>query len=136
MSLYTPPRIQRARILVVEDDPIIREMLGELLAEELSYTVRLVPTGRAALQLPMDERPDVMILDYLLEPGMTGIAVYDRLHARADWQDIPAIMVSATPPWEALRARALTCVPKPFDVDTLLAVVDNALPLPSAVGYL
>ena len=136
MSPYTPPRIQGTRILVVEDDPIIREMLGELLTQELSYTVHLVSTGRAALQLSMDERPDVMILDYLLEPGMTGIEVYDQLHARSGWQDIPAVMVSATPPWEDLRARALTCVPKPFDVDTLLSAVDRVLLLPLAVGCL
>lgn len=126
-SFLPGQHLQGTHILVVEDDPNIRMLLGEIFSEECSCIVRLVPTGKKALEIPPEARPDVIILDYLLEAGMTGIEVYDQLHLRAGWQDIPTILVSATPPWTDIRARGLQGIQKPFEMEALVTTVEKAL---------
>lgn len=71
--------------------------------------------------------PDLLIVDYLLEEGMTGLVVYDQLHACGGWKRVPALLVSATPPLREVQERQLPYLQKPFDLDDLLTAVDRAL---------
>lgn len=113
-------------IFVVEDDEAVGSMLVLTLLLESPYQALLVTDGFQALKVVHDLKPSLFLLDYQL-PGMDGIALYDRLHAITDLADIPAIIISATLPRQALQERHLTGVAKPFDVDQLLHTIDKLL---------
>src|SRR5579884_1729065 len=67
---------------------------------------------------------DLFILDYRL-PGMTGIELYESLHAQPRFNQTPALILSACLEGyqEAIESHKLVALAKPFDVDELLALV-------------
>ena len=93
-----------ASIFVVDDDPDLRELLGELLAEE-GYAARLVENGRKALDLlASGVRPALILLD-LMMPEMNGFEFLDEVRQRDDWRNIPIIVVTARDVTAEDRAR-------------------------------
>lgn len=68
------------KVLIVDDHPIVRAGLRRLLAEEPGIDIREAATGREALGMVRDERPDVVVLD-LNMPGIGGLEVIGRLKA-------------------------------------------------------
>jgi two-component system response regulator PilR (NtrC family) len=115
------------RILVVDDEPSMRELLQIVLRRE-GYSVRLAENGRAALASLEREPADVLISDIKM-PDMNGVDVL-REAKRID-PDLVGIMVTAFASTEtaveALRLGAYDYLTKPFDVDELKAKVRNAL---------
>ncbi|SRR5579884_2014749 len=111
-------------ILVVEDDGANAELLMHVLLQETPYQVYLAPDGIVALQLMSHVKPDLFILDYRL-PGMTGIELYESLHAQPRFNQTPALILSACLEGyqEAIESHKLVALAKPFDVDELLALV-------------
>ena len=110
-------------ILVVEDDPLLLDLAEELLTEE-HYRVLRATSGPQALQVAAGERPHLFLLDYLLPGGMTGLELFDLLHARPGNETIPAILVSASlPTQEELARRAITGLQKPYEIETLVAEI-------------
>ncbi|MFI7106601.1 response regulator transcription factor [Nonomuraea sp. NPDC050227] len=71
-----------ARVLVVDDEPNIRELLSEAL-ELNGFAVRTVSDGRRALEEVARERPDIIVLDVMM-PGLDGFAVARRLREAGD----------------------------------------------------
>ncbi len=108
-------------ILVVDDEPDIRQMLCSLLELE-GYACRMARDGREALNLIQMERPSLILLD-LNMPVMTGWELHDAL--RADGDDIPVVYMSAAyrVSQEAAARGAVGCLPKPFDLDDVLRTV-------------
>jgi DNA-binding response OmpR family regulator len=105
-------------VLVVDDDPGIRESLQMLLEDE-GFAVRVARDGAEALAQMDDEPPCFVILD-LMMPVMDGWEVAGHMHDEARLAAIPLCVVTATPEW----APADTCVlAKPIDVQELLALV-------------
>jgi two-component system alkaline phosphatase synthesis response regulator PhoP len=84
-----------AKILVVDDDPDIREAIGIVL-EANGYEVVTAQDGEEGLAKLKEERPDLMILD-LLMPKMDGFAVCKELKdpRRAKYAHIPIIILSS-----------------------------------------
>jgi two-component system, OmpR family, alkaline phosphatase synthesis response regulator PhoP len=122
----TKPRRQET-VLVVEDDPILRMSLRATL-RSAGYAVELAKTGPEGLQLALDARPDLVVLDVML-PGMNGFEVCQRIRERD--VEVPLLMVTAKGEEED-RVRGLGLgaddyVVKPFGVAELLARVDAAL---------
>lgn len=78
------------RILVVDDDETIAGALAERPRSE-GFTVSLAADGRAALDVDLRDTPDLVLLDLML-PGIDGLEVCRRLHAR---RDVPVIMLTA-----------------------------------------
>jgi CheY-like chemotaxis protein len=106
-------------ILLVEDDPDIRDTVSELLELE-GYQMVTSPNGREALaQLQRMKRPCLILLDVMM-PIMDGYAFMKGMRADGQLADIPVVVTSAShkPP-----EGACAYVPKPIDVDELLAVV-------------
>ena len=68
-----------ARVLVVDDDPSVAEVLGEFFAEE-GYDVRVAENGRVALDLFDAWRPHVVLLDFRM-PGLNGEDVFLRIRS-------------------------------------------------------
>jgi CheY-like chemotaxis protein len=112
-------------ILVVEDDPSVRDVVTEAL-ELAGYRVRAVGDGRQALEIVGQERPLVVLLD-LMMPGLDGWQAQERLAELAP--DVPLIVMSALARAQARadRYRAAGYLPKPFNIDELLDVVERAI---------
>ncbi len=108
-------------VLVVDDDPGIREALDRALRLE-GFSVVLCEDGEAAIDAVEQGRSHVMVLDLGL-PGISGIEVIQRLRARG--QDLPICVLSARDELDdrvaGLRAGADDYVVKPFELEELLA---------------
>lgn len=113
-------------ILVVDDDPMIVEMLIDLLMFE-GYAVRSAWNGREALDMIMARRPALMLLD-LHMPVMDGAELIHTLSQTA-FADLPIIIITALPA-NAQRItypRTVAWMTKPLDLDALLVGIATAL---------
>jgi len=113
----------KARILVVDDEPIMRELLRMMLEKE-GYAVRTACDGVEAVALFRAEPADVVIED-LKMPRMDGIALLRHLAECAP--DVSVIIITAFSTWdssvEAMRLGAFDYIRKPFDNDLVRATV-------------
>jgi two-component system, OmpR family, response regulator ResD len=82
-----------ARVLVVDDDPIVAEVVVDYL-RHAGLEPRHAPDGPAALALAEEWRPDLVVLDLML-PGIDGLEVCRRLRKAWDDQAPPVIMLTA-----------------------------------------
>ncbi len=80
-------------VLVVEDDPMIREQITHLLTAEECKVV-LAENGRVALDRLVEVLPDVILLD-LMMPEMDGFAFAKELRNSEAWRAIPIIVMTA-----------------------------------------
>lgn len=83
------------RILIVDDDPDMVEMLWFALHRE-GYAVRTAVTPREALKKALLFPPDLVLLD-LVMPGLSGFNVCERLRSHSATASVPIIMVTALP---------------------------------------
>ena len=116
------------KVLVVDDEPGIRDVLAGLLRDE-GYAVITTHAGRLALDMLREEKPDLVLLD-LMMPVMDGHEVYRRMGEAPDLDAIPVIMMSAAISPEAVDARIAGFLRKPFDIDDLLATIERVLSSP------
>jgi two-component system response regulator MprA len=121
----------RHTILVVQDETAARELLTIALRAE-GYAVAEAPDGLAAIRaLTADRsprgRPSLVLLDLML-PGVDGLEV--MRHLATAGSDVPVIAISASRAYlDAAAARdAPATLPKPFDLDELLATVARYCP--------
>ncbi|MHB1170312.1 MAG: sigma-54-dependent transcriptional regulator [Longimicrobiales bacterium] len=118
-----------ASVLIVDDEPNIRRMLGSLLEAE-GYHVRQAEDGQAALAAVTSDEPDVVLLDLAL-PRMNGLQVLERLRER--WSHLPVVMMSG----RATLADAVTAtklgafhfIEKPLTPEAVLLTLSGALEL-------
>ncbi len=121
--------VEHVIILVVEDDPLIRTLLTDVLTDE-GYTVVAAETGEQALSAITTVWPHLITLDLDL-PGISGELILDQLRRRDETRELPVVVVTATEPIPAsVRRLAQAIVPKPFDVDKLLTVIRKLVPPP------
>lgn len=110
----------KERILIVEDDRRIRDMLRRGLIFE-GYTIETADDGEEALRKVREEMPDAVILDLML-PGIDGLEVCRRLRSATD---VPIVMLTARDAVSdrvtGLDAGADDYMVKPFAFDELLA---------------
>ncbi len=118
-----------ARVLVVEDDPDIRQLV-ELRLRGLGHRVVSAPSGAEALAVIAERgAPEVVVLDVAM-PGMTGLEVLRTLRAQPETADLPAIFLSArVRPEDIAAGEELGAVylTKPFVVSALAGAIDKAL---------
>jgi DNA-binding response OmpR family regulator len=121
-ELYSQDDATTKTILVVEDDRDIGEFLDLALTQETPYHTLLVADGFQALTVVRAITPALFLLDYQL-PRMTGIQVYDRLHAITGLERVPTILMSANLPRHELHKRQIVGLIKPFELDELLRLI-------------
>ena len=102
---------EKGKVLVVDDDPGVRNYLCQLL-QESGYDVIAAPDGQAALTAAKTYRPDLITMD-LAMPVMDGHTAIVNLRADPELQHIPIMVVSAVPGWEA--AGGDLAMDKPID---------------------
>ncbi len=119
----------RARILIVDDDHLIRQMARDLL-EIAGFFVEEAVDGADGLTQAAAFHPDTILLD-LMMPDQDGYAVCRALKADLTTRAIPVIFLTASADRDlaqrAKTAGATACLPKPFEMKDLLAVVETAL---------
>jgi CheY-like chemotaxis protein len=109
------------RVLVVDDDPHIREELARAL-QEMGCEVDAAADGKQALaRLTSDAPLPRLILLDLMMPGMDGEDFLDQQAADPRLADIPVVVITAR--HSPLRRAAVTVVHKPFRVETIGAIV-------------
>lgn len=113
-------------ILVVDDDPGLREILQEALESE-GLLVDAAADGMQALVLAAQRRPSLVVLDWGL-PMFDGDAVAARLRqAHGDDLRILVITADGRASEKARRARAVGYLHKPFDINKLVSTVHRSL---------
>jgi two-component system phosphate regulon response regulator PhoB len=113
-------------ILICEDDQNLRQLVRVILGEEYQFVE--AHNGNEALELALEVRPDLVILDLML-PGASGLDVLRSLRKELAGGDTPVIVMSA---WghadqAALEAGADRFLPKPFEPEELTAMVNEVL---------
>ena len=78
-------------ILIIDDEPNIRRMVGALLSGE-GYEVRDAADGASGVAAALDAEPDAVLLDLMMPGDFDGMGTLERL--RAQFPDVPVIMMS------------------------------------------
>ena len=116
-----------ASILVVDDEPIMQEILGDFLRDE-GYEVDVAGSGEEGVELAQKHLYDCAIVD-LMMPGIDGIETMQQL--REIDASLPVIMVTAfasvESAVEAMKQGAREYITKPFKNDEVLVVLQNAI---------
>jgi DNA-binding response OmpR family regulator len=117
-----------AQILVVDDDPAIRQLLTDVLEMD-GHEVRLAVDGLAAVSTLEVFRPDCVVLDVMM-PGLDGYGVLRSIRSE-DGDPVPVIMLTAAAePDTAMRAWGEGVdyfLAKPFGADQVLDLIDRLL---------
>ena len=119
--------MKEGRVLVVDDEPMVRETLGQVLSDE-GYVVDLAVDGETALERVHATRPDAILLD-LMMPGMNGRQFLQALREEPAYARVPVMIMTAVHGLEVNLATlgASDVVEKPFNVDELLNKVALAV---------
>jgi CheY-like chemotaxis protein len=117
-----------ADLLLVDDDPDITEVLSEFL-EAQGHRVRVAANGEEGLRLLDERMPDVALLDVEM-PVLDGPRMAHRMFLEdVGREQIPILFLSGIADLEQVAARVGTTyyLPKPFSLDNLLKVLDQAV---------
>ena len=120
--------MKEGRVLVVDDEPMVRETLGQVLTDE-GYVVDLAVDGETALESVQAACPDAVLLD-LMMPGMNGRQFLQALRAEPAYANVSVLIMTAVHGLEVNLATlgASEVVEKPFkNVDELLNKVALAV---------
>jgi len=114
-------------VLVVDDEPMVRDTLGQVLTDE-GYVVDVAVDGAQALERVFAAKPNVILLD-LMMPGMNGRQFLQQLRNNPDYVSVPVLIMTAVHGMSVNLATigASEVVEKPFNVDDLLNKVALAV---------
>lgn len=119
---FTDQEREKFKILVVDDEKIVRDSMKEWLKEE-GFSVTTADSGQKALEL-MEERPFNMLLSDIKMPGMDGVELLVK--AKQKNEDLCVIMMTAyaavDSAVDAMKQGALDYLTKPFDPDVLISM--------------
>jgi DNA-binding response OmpR family regulator len=118
-----------AHVLIADDDPVIVRLL-ELNLRLAGFRVSTATRGDTAVERALELRPDVIVIDVNM-PGIDGYEACSRLRREHGMTQMPIVMLTAhAPDDDAARAADVgvtAYVTKPFDPESLVAVVRSAL---------
>ena len=120
------------RVLIVEDEKPIRELLDDFLSDE-GFDTLLAENGQRGLELARAEQPDLVLMDLML-PLLDGFAAMRALKEDPETCDIPVVVMSANSVLllhlsdQFLADETLR---KPFDLDQVLHVIQSRIGMSS-----
>lgn len=122
-----PPSEKTVRVLVVDDDGFISDLLSRFLSKE-GYAVQLAADGESALEILDRETVDIALIDLMLD-GMDGMALINEIAARD--LDLIMIMMTGHPTLEtaleAMKKGVQDYLIKPFKLEQLAEVIRRSL---------
>jgi len=116
------------KILIVDDDPVILQMLEKILLSE-GYWVARASNGKEAIYIAGDFKPDLIILDVVM-PVMDGTETIENLEKNPNTQNIPVLFLTsliAKNEETGNFADNRTFLAKPVDKEILLKEIDRYL---------
>ena len=117
------------RILLVDDDPGVHVVTVPILSKA-GYLVISAKSGEQALQLALNERPDLIILDVIM-PGIKGRDLCKKIKAYEVLKEIPVIFLTAKDSEDDIKAEieagAVTHLTKPVNPTELLQTIDGII---------
>jgi DNA-binding response OmpR family regulator len=130
----TQIQIAKANILVVDDTPHNLHLLSTTLTQQ-GFEVKGVINGLMALRVARSASPDLILLDITM-PDMNGYEICQELKADSQTKDIPVIFLSALDDAidkvKAFSVGGIDYITKPFQVEEVLARINNQLTLQAA----
>jgi DNA-binding NtrC family response regulator len=117
-----------ASLLIVDDDPDLRDLLSDLLMVD-GHDIRTAPDGIEALRA-LDVRFPQLVISDLEMPALDGQAMIHRMFVEnLGRENVPVILMSASPRLHEAAEAAGTpyAIAKPFSIDSLQALVERAL---------
>lgn len=131
MLLMQEPGTPAAKILVVDDEQAIRDLLREVLTG-VGYSVVTASDGREALPMSLADKPDLILSDIRM-PKLDGLTLCKALRVNPETKSIPIIMLTNFNTSEhmeaAMAAGADDFLPKPLNVDEVKIRVRSLLKL-------
>jgi len=122
------PAIGVRRVLAIDDDPTVREMLKRRLGRE-GWKVDTAPGGREGLEIARRLLPDAITLDVMM-PVMDGWSVLSALKADPRTYNIPVILLSVVDDRKrGLALGASECLTKPIDMERLIGELRRHVPV-------
>jgi two-component system OmpR family response regulator len=118
------------RVLVVDDEPMIRQLVSDFLAEA-GYVITSAANGSEALRTMNHHKPDAVVLDLMMPTvDATGFVELMRLNPR--YARVPVVIMTAAynAAEEAARLGAQACVTKPFELEDLVDTVARLIGRP------
>ena len=85
--------LARMKILIVDDDPVIQELIKNMLAKDGYRNIQTADSGEAALEMMKKTPPDLVVLDIQL-PGMKGYEVSQKMRANKTTTQTPILMMT------------------------------------------
>jgi len=120
-------------VLIIDDEPNIRRMVGALLGAE-GYEVRDAPDGASGLTRAAESEPDVLLLDLMMPGEFDGMATLAKL--RESHPDVPVVMMSGraglSDAVKATKLGAFNFLEKPLSPESVLLALSSALELRQA----
>jgi DNA-binding response OmpR family regulator len=117
----TPAMVGKPKILIVEDNSDVRRLYAIGLNQR-GYEVKLASNGAEAVERIAREKPDVVLLDWVM-PLMNGGEVLNKLSS-----EVPIIVISGhQPPRESLDPRIRRWLTKPVTIDELVLEIEGPL---------
>ncbi|MFH1783167.1 MAG: response regulator [Candidatus Omnitrophota bacterium] len=117
--------MKKYKILIVDDEEVIRDSIKQLLLAEKRYIVSTASSGEEAIEKALETIPDLILLDIMM-PGLSGLDVIARLKEKLD-RYIPIIMLTAKGDvksiYDAEFLGATDYIIKPFRLKELLKLV-------------
>jgi CheY-like chemotaxis protein len=123
-----------AKILIVDDDPDFTDVTRMVL-EKAGHTVTNATSGDKGFKRALEEKPDLVVLDVIMDSVLDGVSTSQRMHDEPETKDIPIIMVTSIantdyaelfPTDEYIHINAF--LSKPVAPANLLKQVDKHLP--------
>jgi len=125
----------KKKILIVDDDPEIVELLCDVLNRDERFEVKTATSGYDAGMLTQQFRPDLILLDYML-PDVNGNIVCQTIKRNPEFEKTKVIIVSGVVKQDEieqlLKSGAEDFIRKPFDIDWLMERIEGVLNLEPA----
>ncbi len=118
----------KAKILIVEDESIVAFDLKRLLLTMSYEVLDIVTSGEKAVKIALEEKPDLIIMDIMLNGAITGVVAAGRIKEKTN---IPLIYLTAYADTETLKNAKVTepygYLLKPFDEKVLISTIEMAI---------